>query len=157
MADKQFNEYDDISKTNIAANMHDNADGSFSMETWPRIGANTRVTAGGAAPGQSIKAFSSSGGVPINAGATINVYTVTSGKTLFLTDISVSTDSAASFLFQIKAGAVVIKEGFVSATAPFAFAGIESQPSIGSGVTISIVFPTVVGKNAAFFLSAFEQ
>lgn len=116
-----------------------------------------RVTAGGPALGQTIKAFSSSGGVSINAGATAISYAVTTGKTLYITDIDISTDSTAAILVQLKAGAAVIGEKFISTTAAWEMVGIESQPTIGSAVVLTLVFPTAAGKNGAYIVTGFEQ
>lgn len=157
MADKTTRFHDVKGNTDVDANYHDNADGTYSLEVWPHQAAVFRVSAGSAAAGQTIKNFSSSGGLSINTGATPTVYTVTTGKTLFITDVYFSTDSATPLLVQVKAGATVILEGYMSTTAPLQIPGVESQKSVGSGVVLSLVFPTVAGKNAAWSIDGFEQ
>ena len=133
------------------------SDGSHVLQIQSVQGAVGRVSAGAGAPGQSLKTFSSSGGVSINSGATVNVYTTTAGKTLYITDLYISADSAAPILVQVKAGATVIFEGYVSTTAPMDMTGIETQPNCGSGVALTIVFPTAAGKNGSYFIGGFEQ
>ena len=130
---------------------------SIERKIIPVLGSTFRVNAGAMAPGQSIKTFSSSGAIGINAGATSNVYTVTAAKTLYITDILLSTDSAAAFLVQIKAGATVIFEKYISTTADFNMTGIESQDGVAGGVLLTVVWPTVAGKNGTFKISGFEQ
>ena len=120
-------------------------------------GPTLRVSAGAGAAGQSLKTFSSSGGVNINAGATVNVYTVTAGKTLFISDVLISADSATPILVQLKAGATVIMESYVSTTAPLDMTGIETQVAVGAGVALTVVFPTAAGKNGSYFIAGFEQ
>jgi hypothetical protein len=114
-------------------------------------------TAGGPAPGQTIKSFTSSGGVSINTGATAISYTVTTGKTLFITDIDVSTDSATPILVQLKAGSNVVVEKYISTTCPLELDGIESQPTVASAQVFTLVFPTASGKNGTYFVSGYEQ
>ena len=157
MADKTSRIHDVKNNADVDQNYHDNTDTTYSQEIWPRQGATFRTSAGNAAPGQTIKTFSSSGGVSINTGATVTVYTVTPGKTFYPTDIHISTDSATALLVQVKAGSTVILEGYISTTAPLDLAGIESQVGVGSGVVLSIVFPTVAGKNGAWVIFGFEQ
>jgi hypothetical protein len=115
-----------------------------------------KITAGGPGAGQSIKTFSSSGGVSINAGATVISYTVTAGKTLYITDIDISADNVSAILVQLKAGGVVIGEKYISTTAAWEMVGIESQMTVGSGIALTLVFPTVAGKNGAYVVTGFE-
>jgi len=132
------------------------ANGNVSL-TSNTTSAVTKVTAGGAGPGQSIKTFSSSGGVSIATGATTISYTVTTGKTLYITDIDVSTSSATAVLVQIKAGSTVIAERYISTTNSWSSIGIESQPTVGSAIVMTLVFGTSSGSSGAYFIGGYEQ
>lgn len=153
--------------TNAQARTDDNGNyavycDSTNNATTVKLDANNnlpvaRMTAGGLAPGQTLKTFNSSGGVSINAGATVALYTVTTGKTLLISDLEISTDSTIPVLWQLKAGAVVIQEGFITNTAPLSAIGIETQDAVAGGVALSLVFGTSAGKNATYKLRGFEQ
>ncbi|MGK4422336.1 hypothetical protein ACSLVQ_29220, partial [Klebsiella pneumoniae] len=67
------------------------------------------------------------------------------------------TDSTIPVLWQLKAGAVVIQEGFITNTAPLSAIGIETQDAVAGGVALSLVFGTSAGKNATYKLRGFEQ
>lgn len=125
-----------------------NVEGAFAVQ---------RQTAGSAAPNQTIKTFSSSGGVSINTGGTTTVYTVTAGKTFYITDIFIATDNATPALTQVKAGATVVAESYLSTTQAINMLAIESQPAVAGGVAITITWPTATGKNGSYFIAGFEQ
>lgn len=116
-----------------------------------------KFTAGGAGAAQSIKSWSSSGGASISTGLTVISYTVTTGKTLYITDIDVSTDDSSPVLAQLKAGSTVVAERFISTTNSWSSIGIESQPTVGSGVVLTLVLAAASGKNAAYYVGGFEQ
>src|SRR5258708_6845412 len=82
-----------------AVRLKDMVDGSFApvVSTVANSTSNAstqRVTSGAMAPGQTAKQVA--GTVSINAGATVPINTVTAGKTFYITDIHLATDSAAS-------------------------------------------------------------
>lgn len=114
-----------------------------------------RISAGAIAPGQTLKTIS--GQVSINAGATVTINTVTTGKTFYITDISISTDNTVPTDVNIRAGGLTIFRAFVQNTAPIDALGIESQPNGTSGQVVDMVLPTAVGKNVNYFISGFEQ
>lgn len=114
-----------------------------------------RVSAGFMAPGQSAKQIS--GSVSINAGATVTLNTVTTGKTFYITDIHLATDSTTSVDTKIQAGGVTIFESFLINTAPCDMVGIETQPFAVSTQVVTLLLPTVTGKNVNYFISGFEQ
>ena len=116
-----------------------------------------KFSAGGPGVGQAIKQVNSAGGVSINTGYTGTIYTVTAGKTLYITDVQISCDSATATLAQLKAGATVIYENYISTTGPWTALGIESQPTVGAGVALSLVIATQAGHNATYFVAGFEQ
>lgn len=116
---------------------------------------NQRTTAGALATGQSAK--QAAGTVSINAGATVTINTVTAGKTYYITDIHLATDSTTSVDAKIQAGGVTVFESYVINTAPCDMSGIETQPFGTSGQVITLLLPTVAGKNINYFISGFEQ
>lgn len=113
-----------------------------------------RITAGGCAPNMSTVSFSSSGGLALGASA-IN-YTVPAGKTLYLTDIDISTDSTTALLVQIFSGAFVIAEKWISTTCPFEFVGIESQMTVGGGQLFKITYASG-STNGAYVINGYLQ
>ena len=115
-----------------------------------------RQTAGGCAPGMSTVSFSSSGGVTVGGGITVVNYTVPAGKTLYITDVDVSTDSTTAVLMQMLAGALVIAEKYISTTRPFEFVGIESQMTVPSGALFKLVFPAVT-THIAYVVNGYLQ
>lgn len=117
--------------------------------------ATVRQTAGPPSSGQTQKNYA--GSASINTGATVTLETVTPGKTYYITDILMTTDSATPFDVQIKAGATVIFEALLSSTSPVGFAGIETQPNAASGVIVTLVAATVTGKNIAYNVFGYEQ
>lgn len=126
----------------------------------PATGSTGKQTAGGPAPDQTIKQFSSSGGVSIATGATVALYTVTAGKTFFLTDIEVTGNAATAgqVLVQLKAGSTVIWEGYMKTdTQPIEIPGIESQPQAAGGLALSLVIGALSGGSAAYNIGGFEQ
>lgn len=126
----------------------------------PVLGSVQKGTAGAAAPDQTLKQFSSSGGVSINTGATVALYTVTAGKTFFITDIMITGNAATAgqVLCQIKQASTVIWEGYMKTdTQPLEIPGIETQPSAPGGSAVSLVIGTLTGGTAAYFIAGFEQ
>jgi hypothetical protein len=126
----------------------------------PLTGSVAKSTAGAAAPDQTLKTFSSSGGVSIATGATVNLYTVSAGKTFYITDIVLTGNATTptQYLVQIKAGATVIWEGYVKTdTEPIEVPGLETQPQGAGGSQISIVFATASGTTATYYVAGYEQ
>lgn len=115
-----------------------------------------RVNAGAGGPGQSLKSYV--GTQSVATGATITLETVTTGKSFFITDIYVGSNSATVFQVTINAGATPIFQGFCKGdTGPISLMGIETQPSAGSGVVVQLVFGVAVATTAAFMISGYEQ
>jgi len=104
----------------------------------------------------STVSFSSAGGVTVGGGITVVNYTVPAGKTLYITDVDVSTDSTTAVLMQIFAGALVIAEKYISTTCPFEFVGIESQMTVPSGALLKLVFPAVT-THVAYVVNGYLQ
>src|SRR5258708_5433260 len=93
----------------------------------PIIGGIQKGTAGSAAPDQTLKLFSSNGGASLAAGLAAALYTVTVGKTFYITDIIVTGNNATpvQILVNIKQGSTVIWEGYIKT---------ETQPGIADGM-----------------------
>src|SRR5579864_666405 len=120
----------------------------------PVTGSISKSTAGAAAPDQTLKTFSSSGGVSLASPQAIALYTVTAGKTFFITDIVITGNNATAtqFLCQIKQGTTVIWEGYMKTdTQPVQLAGLETQPSAPGGSAVTINFPTSSGTTVAYY------
>ncbi len=115
-----------------------------------------RVNAGGAAAGQSLKTYV--GTQSVAAGATITLETVTPGKTFYITDIYVGSNTGTVFPVTIQAGATPIFQGFCKGdTGPISLMGIETQPTAPSGSVVQLVLGTAVATTCAFLISGYEQ
>ncbi len=120
--------------------------------------ATQRVTAGPAAVGMAVKTFTgkqllSSGGQTIT-----NVYTVTAGKTFYITDMYLSADGAAIMDTQIQANGVnIVRWPVKGDTSPLEASGIESQPSIAGGQPLTIVWPATLNANGFYNIFGYEQ
>lgn len=126
----------------------------------PVTGATAKSTAGAGAPDQTLKQFSSSGGVGIGTGATVALYTPTAGKTFFATDIIITGNAATAgqVLCQLKSGTTVIWEGYMKTdTQPLEIPGLETQPQAPGGAALTLVIGTLSGGTAAYFIGGFEQ
>lgn len=121
-----------------------------------------KQTAGGPAPGQSAKTFTGELNLPAGAGTpTQALETVTTGKTLYVTDLSFTADTAQIFRVRLQANGVDIFRGMCKGdTGPIEFPGIETQPQAASGAVVQCVFVTLAGflvTNVEYFVGGFEQ
>jgi hypothetical protein len=126
----------------------------------PVTGSTGKSTAGAGAPDQSLKTFSSSGGTSIASGANVALYTVTAGKTFYLTDVVVTGNAATAgqVLVQLKAGSTVIWEAYMKTdTQPIEVPGMETQAQAAGGLALSLVIGTLSGGTAAYYIAGFEQ
>lgn len=115
-----------------------------------------RMSAGAAGYGQSLKQFT--GLLPIVGGATATLETVTVGKTFYITDIAVYSNTAAVFAVTINAGPTAILNAFCKGdTGPIQIAGMETQPSASSGTVVQLVFGSAAGTTVAFNVFGYEQ
>ena len=115
-----------------------------------------RINAGGAAAGQSLKTYV--GTQSLAAGATIALETVTPGKTFYITDVYVGSNTATVFPVTIQAGATPIFQGFCKGdTGPISIPGIETQPSASSGTSVQLVLGTATATTCAFMVNGYEQ
>lgn len=119
-------------------------------------GATLRTNAGGPAPGQSNKTYV--GNPSVATGATVVLETVATGKTLYITDIYVGSNTATPFLVQIQAAGTMIFYGYCKGdTGPISMPGIETQPSAASATSVQVIFGTAAATSAAFLISGVEQ
>ena len=118
--------------------------------------ATLRVNAGGAGVGQTLKTYT--GTVNVATGATVPLETVTAGKTFYITDIYVGSNSATVFSVTVNANATPIFNAFCKGdTGPISLAGIETQPSATSGAVVAVVFGAAAATTAAYMFSGYEQ
>lgn len=117
-----------------------------------------RVSAGFMAPGQTAKQYTGKNATSTTLATTITLETVTAGKTYYMTDISIFTDSTTSIDGSINAGGTPIYRFGTSTTAPLQMAGMETQPYGSSGQTVVLVLPpTTSVQNVWFNVAGFEQ
>jgi len=133
-------------------------DGSANVQPLSISGAGVmKFAAGGPGAGQTVFTWTSTGGVSITSGLSVNVHTVNATKTLYITDIDVSTDDSTPVLAQLKAGSNVIAERYISTTNSWSSIGIAAQPTLAAGVVLSLVIGVASGKNVAYYIGGFEQ
>lgn len=118
-----------------------------------------RVNAGYVGPGQSSKVYTGTQALSTTVATTIPLETVTPGKIFFITDISITSNSASVFLAQITAGGVPIYSAYGKGdTGPIALAGIETQPQASAGQAVNLVVSSVAAATTlAYTISGVEQ
>jgi hypothetical protein len=117
-----------------------------------------RVTAGGAAPGQTVKQFAAKVALQVATPTTATLYTVTTGKTFLLTDLYIGHDTAAVIDVQIQAAGVTILRACVKGdTAPLEMAGLDTGPLATTGQALTILWPGTAGPpNAYYYVAGVE-
>lgn len=118
-----------------------------------------RVNAGYVGVGQTSKVYTGTQVLSTTASTTITLETVTAGKIFFITDISITSNSASVFLVQITAGGVPILNAYVKGdTGPLELAGIETQPQATAGQVVNLVISSVgAATTIAYMISGVEQ
>jgi hypothetical protein len=144
--------------------LHDNGDGTYSrvVDEIPDS-ANTsveRVSAGFMAPGQTAKQFT--GMQALAAGATsITLYTVSTGKTFYITDINVVTDypnGTGTLDCQVQAAGTSIFRTGVHNLVPAEMPGMETQPNAASATAVTLnIGAASTSYHVWWFISGFEQ
>lgn len=114
-----------------------------------------RVTSGAGAPGQALKVFS--GTQLLTSGPTIVLETVTTGKTLRITDIIFTTDASAPVVIQIQAAGVTIFPCAISTTSNVQAVGLDTQPTATTGQQVQILCGTVSAKTLYYYVAGFEE
>ena len=125
----------------------------------PLTGSVTKGTAGAAAPDQTLKIFHAvDGGLSIASGATAALYTVTAGKTFYVTDIQITANTATQFEAKLQAAGVTQWNANVKGdTAPIDLPGLETQPQFASGQAVTLVLGTAAATNAWYYIAGYEQ
>lgn len=120
------------------------------ITTAPMQGANTRVTAGGPAPGQTQKNYS--GTVALSASpTTVALETVTAAKQYLITDIIVTINgSTGQTLTQLQFGATNVVNAHVNTTKGIEMIGLETGPIASAGTVVQLVFAAASGATAAY-------
>lgn len=129
------------------------------LETFPQPGSVTRTTAGGPAPGQTLKQFSFKVAMSATVPVTQTLYTVTVGKTFIITDLYLSHDTAAVVDTRLQAaGADIFRAPVKGDTAPVSLANLDMGPQATSGQVVTVLYPATAGPpNAYGFVSGFES
>jgi hypothetical protein len=125
----------------------------------PVTGSVQKGTAGAAAPDQTLKQFhAADGGLSIASGATAALYTVTAGKTFYVTDIQITANTATQFEAKLQAaGTTQWNSNVKGDTAPIDLPGIETQPQFAGGQAVTLVFPATSATNAWYYIAGYEQ
>jgi len=140
----------------IAATLQ--ADGTYALEVAPGQGSTIRSTAGGPAPGQAAKNYSGTATLSTSAATTIPLETVTTGRTYLITDIVITTTSAAAILAQILANGLQIFGSHINGTKGIEAPGLETQPSATAGQVVSLVIGQVAAAaSVAYNIFGIEQ
>jgi hypothetical protein len=122
-----------------------------------------RTNAGFMAPGQTAKQYVGLTTTSASTTVTVALETVTAGKTFYITDILVTTDSAVGTggivdVSILAAAAAIFRTG-VHSLVPADFAGIETQPfaTAGQAVALSILPTTGQTQKVWYNIYGFEQ
>ncbi len=88
----------------------------------------------------------------------VPLWTVTTDKTLYITDISISTDNPNIKEALIQAAASNIFREFVRDLAPIQMPGLESQPSASSAQAVNLIIQqTAAAHLCDYSIYGFEQ
>lgn len=91
------------------------------------------------------------------ADTSVAVLTVPVGKTFYLTDFHVFNTNSTPIAAQVMAGATALYTGHAQSTAPIE-ANLQTEPSAGSGVAVSLKFPqTAAVANGSYFVAGYYQ
>jgi hypothetical protein len=129
------------------------------QNTIPGPATVQRTNSGFVAPGQTAKTFVGQQATSTTVTTTVNLYTVTAGKTYIITDIALFSDTTAVIDCQIQAAGTTIFRGFTRDIAPLQMPGIETQPNATAGQAVTLLLP-ITGSGIVhvnFFISGVEQ
>ncbi len=117
-----------------------------------------RVNAGFMAQGQTAKQYVGKQATSTSATTTVNLETVTAGKTFYLTDILITSDQSTLLDVRIQAAGTDIFRCACRDIAPVDMTGIETQPFATSGQALTLVLPqTTSVQNVWYDLFGWEQ
>jgi hypothetical protein len=125
--------------------------------------ATQKVNAGFMAAGQTAKSYVGKQATSTSATTTVTLETVTTGKTFYITDVYIGTDSASGAATTLDtrlqaAGTDIFRAG-VHTLAPITLPGIETQLYATSGQVVTLLLPQTSGGvvNVWFLIQGFEQ
>lgn len=127
------------------------------------MGSVLRVNAGFMAPGQTAKQYTGKQATSTTVATTVALETVTAGKTFYITDLLIMTDSASGAAttldVRLQAAATDIFRGGCHNLAPIDMSGIETQPFAAAGQAVTLLLPQTSGGvvNVWFNVYGFEQ
>lgn len=118
-----------------------------------------KVNAGFLAPGQTAKSAQGTQATSTTLTTSVPLWTVTAGKTLYITDIAIYSDNAVQIAVQIRAATVPIFRARVRDLAPIQLPGIETQYFGTTGQAIDLLLPITAGgvQNIDYDIQGFEQ
>lgn len=126
-------------------------------------GPVSKTNAGFMAPGQSAKQFVGKQATSTTVPVTVTLETVTTGKTFYITDIYIASDSAQGAATtvdcRIQAAGVDIFRAGVHNLSPIDLPGIETQPFGTTGQIVTLLLPATAGGvvNIWYNVFGFEQ
>jgi hypothetical protein len=86
------------------------------------------------------------------------LFTVTTGKTFYLTDLYLATDQTTPLDVQLQAAGAAIMNLGVSTTQPVNLPGIDTQPTATTAQAVQLLLPqTAAAQNVWYFVSGYEQ
>lgn len=112
--------------------------------------------------GQVRKTFTGTIATSTTVTVAATLYTVTAGKTFYLTDVSFCNNSANSSLVSVNASASLntayIMEGHSQSTSPYVMTNIGTEPSVAGGTPITAQAAlTTVATTVSYFIAGYEQ
>jgi hypothetical protein len=120
------------------------------------ISPTIRISAGAASYGQTLKSYV--GTQSVATGATITLETVTAGKTFYITDIYIGSNTGTVFSVAINAASVPIFNGYCKGdTGPIVLPGMETQPSAPAASVVQLVLGTAAATTATYMINGYEQ
>lgn len=121
--------------------------------------SDTQLGVSGPRPGhQTVKTFT--GRTQMAAGATtaVTLYTVTAGKTFYLTDLSLFTESTAGLDVQFQVAGSATLRAVVAAGGPAVLTGLGTSVSANSGQVVRLLLPIDASTNYVdHFVAGYEQ
>jgi len=114
------------------------------------------------APNQTMKTFCGTITTSTTLTVAATLYTVTAGKTFYLTDIAFTNNSTNASLVSVNASASLntnpIINGHAINTSPFEMTNIGTEPSVGSAVPVTAqAGMTAVITTIGYFVAGYEQ
>ena len=137
----------------------DAANGAIKVESTGGGNSNVqRVSAGFMANGQTAKQYTGKQATSTSSTTSVALETVTTGKTFYITDIAIFTDSTSAIDGSINAAGTPIYRFGTSTTAPVESPGMETQPFASTAQAVTLALPiTTAIQNVWYNIYGFEQ